>query len=108
MMTSSWIRNLFARPVSRTIRKAPHRARLALEALEDRTLLSNPGTTGELVAAIQSANSAGGATTITLASNTTFDFTAANNPTDGGNALPVITGHITIVGSSDTIERSTA
>src|SRR5580692_6882347 len=36
MTMRSWIRDLFARPVTRPIRKAPHRARLALEALEDR------------------------------------------------------------------------
>jgi hypothetical protein len=36
MMTRSWIRQLFARPVTRTIRKAPHRVRLTLELLESR------------------------------------------------------------------------
>src|SRR5262245_47293895 len=34
----SWIRQLFARPVTRPIRKAPARCRPALEALEDRAL----------------------------------------------------------------------
>jgi hypothetical protein len=34
--TRSWIRNLFARPVTRLIRKAPHRAGLVLDVLEDR------------------------------------------------------------------------
>jgi hypothetical protein len=67
---------------------------LCLEALEDRTLLTNPATPAELITAIQNANTAGGATTITLASNTTFKFTAANN---GSNALPVITANITTV-----------
>src|SRR5580765_4130942 len=36
MTMRSWIRNLFARPFGHTIRKAPHRARLCVEALEDR------------------------------------------------------------------------
>jgi hypothetical protein len=38
------IRNLFTRPVTRTIRKSPHRARLAVEALEDRCLMSSGDT----------------------------------------------------------------
>jgi hypothetical protein len=81
--------------------------RLCLEALEDRTLLSNPATTGELITAIQNANNNPGTpTTITLAANTTFDFTSANNSTNGANALPVITANITIVGNGDTLERS--
>src|SRR5271167_3560439 len=41
MMTRSWIRNLFARRVTRTIRKAPHRFRPALQVLEDRCLPSS-------------------------------------------------------------------
>jgi hypothetical protein len=40
MTTQSWIRSLFARPVTRPIRKVRHGARLALEALEDRTVPS--------------------------------------------------------------------
>ena len=40
MSIRSWIRNLFTRPASRTIRKAPRRVRLSLEALEDRTVPS--------------------------------------------------------------------
>src|SRR5258708_359831 len=39
-MTRSWIRNLFARPVTRPIRKAPLRCRPALEVLEDRCVPS--------------------------------------------------------------------
>ena len=34
-MMRSWIRRVFTRPVNRTRREAPHRARPALEALED-------------------------------------------------------------------------
>ena len=62
--------------------------------------------TGDLITAIQNANAAGVATTITLAANTTFDFASSDNATDGSNALPVITGNITIIGNGDTLERS--
>src|SRR5437016_6069172 len=51
MSMHSWIRNLFTRPVTRTIRKAPRRIRPALEALEDRTapaLVSYTNATGLL------------------------------------------------------------
>ena len=40
MSMRSWIRNLFTRPANRTIRKAPRRSRLTVEALEDRTVPS--------------------------------------------------------------------
>ena len=85
------------------------RVRPRLEALEERCLLSGGITspTG-LVNAIEAANNSGGPTTITLASGTTFDFSTANNSTNGGNALPVITGNITIVGNGGTIERTGA
>jgi hypothetical protein len=43
MTTRSWIRKLFARPVTPPIRKRPHRARLAVQALEDRTVPSGGG-----------------------------------------------------------------
>ena len=36
MFKQSWIRKLFTRPVTRTIRKAPPRSRLELEMLEER------------------------------------------------------------------------
>jgi hypothetical protein len=111
MLRSLWLRKvsraLLARSSShRSCRCLHTRPRLSLEPLEDRTLLSAPVTdTTGLISAITSANTAGGSTTITLASGTTFDFTTANNSTDGGNALPVITANITILGSGDTIER---
>jgi hypothetical protein len=80
--------------------------------LEDRTLLTGglpyatPSTPAELIADINAANSAGAATTITLASGTTFGFNSADNTTNGANALPVIKGTIAIVGNGDTIERT--
>src|SRR5262249_13588482 len=109
MFASSWLRQLQRRWFPRrTIRRASvRRVRLCLEALEDGTLLPNVATTGDLITAIQTANNNPGTpTTITLAANTTFDFTSADNATNGANALPVITGNITIVGNGDTLERS--
>jgi len=84
MMKRSWIRNLFARSGTRTVRKAPHRARPALEALEDRwvpstIVVNNPTDTpvvGEidLRQAIVQANMNGGNETIT------FDKTVFKTP----------------------------
>ena len=74
MFTQSWIRNLFARP-TRTVRKAPARRRPALEALEDRMVLStftpttfaDGGTgSGSLRAAIIAANGDSGTDTDTI------------------------------------------
>ncbi len=60
-----------------------------------------------LAAAIKTANGAAGGGTVTLPSGCAYVLTAANNTTDGGTGLPVITGKVTIVGSKDTIRRST-
>jgi hypothetical protein len=81
-----------------------------LEALEERTLLSAPvSTTGGLVDAINSANSSGTPTTITLQPGAAFDFTTGFLAFHyGWSAVPLITGKITIVGNNDAIERSTA
>lgn len=40
MTTRSWIRNLFARPGARCLHQEPRRARLVVETLEERTVLS--------------------------------------------------------------------
>src|SRR5262249_11611946 len=48
MRKHSWTRQLFSRPVRRTIRKAPQRVWLVLEALEDRCLPSTFPVTGAL------------------------------------------------------------
>jgi hypothetical protein len=72
MTTRSRIRSLFASRVPRTIRKASTRRRLAVEALEERTLLStftvtstlDDGSVGTLRWAVGQANSTGGAETI--------------------------------------------
>jgi hypothetical protein len=45
MTTRSWIHNLFARLVTRSIRKALHQAGLVLEALEDRVVPIVPAPT---------------------------------------------------------------
>jgi hypothetical protein len=95
-----------------------------VETLENRTLLSAASpfavaaNASQLVADIKAANAAGGAYTIMLAPNTTFDLTAIDNTTNGANGLPVIGGgksvgkqgpilvNLTIVGNGDTIGRS--
>ena len=72
MSMPSWLRNVFARPTTRPIGKAPPRARPALEALEDRTVPStftvtntlDDGSAGSLRWAVGQANAAGGANTI--------------------------------------------
>jgi hypothetical protein len=72
MTTRSWIRKLFARSVAHPIRKRPHRARLAVQALEDRTVpstftvtnLLDDGSVGSLRWAVGQANTAGGDQTI--------------------------------------------
>ncbi|MGA8665257.1 MAG: choice-of-anchor Q domain-containing protein [Candidatus Dormiibacterota bacterium] len=63
-------------------------------------------SSASLIAAITTANKSGG--TVTLGSACTIVLTAANNTTDGGTGLPVITGKMTIAGNGATIERSTA
>src|SRR6516225_9824868 len=68
MRMRSWIRKLFARPVMPSIRKRPHRARLAVQALEDRTVpstftvtnLLDDGSVGSLRWAVGKANAIGG------------------------------------------------
>src|SRR5579884_3327642 len=113
MITRSWIRRLFDRK-PRTVRKAPARRRPAVEALEDRTLLSPvvATTTSQLIGDIVAANNGTGPTTIQLqAADSTngFDFTAAYPSTN--DALPQITAAITITGTSgfdNSIQRSTA
>jgi uncharacterized repeat protein (TIGR01451 family) len=64
------------------------------------SILINP----PLIAQINGANSSG--TTITLPSHAIYNYNAADNSTDGGNALPVITGNVTIIGNGATIERT--
>jgi hypothetical protein len=61
-----------------------------------------------LIAAINAAKQAGGGT-LDLAAGCTYKLTVADNDTDGGNGLPVLTGRITIVGGrGTTIARGAA
>src|SRR5215472_3483632 len=60
-----------------------------------------------LIAAIEAANKAGEGT-LALAKGCTYTLTTADNDTDGGNGLPVLTGRITITGKRTTIARSDA
>jgi hypothetical protein len=45
---------------------------------------------------------------LTLTTGCVYTLTSANNATDGGTGLPVITGKVTIQGAGATIARSTA
>jgi hypothetical protein len=104
MMMRSWIRKLIARPVAHPIRKRPHRARLAVEALEQRcvptftvTNLLDDGSVGSLRWAVGQANMTGGDETID------FDPTVFATPqtiTLAGNQLELTdtTGTETITG----------
>jgi hypothetical protein len=89
--------------------------RLACEQLEDRTVPSNfltAANVSDLIYDINYANAHPGSNTIALTAPTTSPYvlTAVNNPTDGGNGLPVIAANdnLTIQGNGDTIARSTA
>ena len=107
MLSRSWIRNLFARPGNRPLRKAPHRARLAVETLEHRwvpstIVVNNPTDTPvagliDLRQAITQANTNVGDDTIV------FDKTVFKTPQTiplGGTQLELsdTTGKTTITG----------
>jgi hypothetical protein len=89
------------------------RVQPVLQPLEDRsvpTTFSNVVTVTDLINDINLANQAGGANTIVLQDNATFTLTTANNTTDGPTGLPVIAANdnLTIIGTNDIIQRSTA
>jgi hypothetical protein len=67
-------------------------------------------TVPDLIADMNASNLAGGSNTITLVTGKTFTLTAVDNGADGANGLPVIAAgdNLTILGSGDTVERSTA
>ncbi len=87
---------------------------LFVEHLEERMLLTayTALTAADLINDINAANAAPAANTITLAAATSAPYvlTAVNNTTNGATGLPVIAANdnLTIVGNSDTIERTTA
>jgi hypothetical protein len=97
--------------------KAPRKVRLQLEELEDRVVPTSGSTptagglpyatatnTTQLIADITYANTNSGSFTINL-TDSTYDFSSANNNTFGPNALPVITGNITINGNGAVLQR---
>jgi predicted outer membrane repeat protein len=61
-----------------------------------------------LVTAVNAANGGAGGGVISLTAGCTYTYAASNDATDGGNALPAITGNVTINGNGATITRSTA
>ena len=81
MSMRSWIRNLFTRPATRQMRKAPRRARLSVETLEDRWVPATI-TVGSLLDT--STTGTAGVVTLREAINAVnsgvanADFTAAN------------------------------
>ncbi|MHB1423778.1 MAG: DUF4214 domain-containing protein [Gemmataceae bacterium] len=89
-------------------RRAPRSVRLQLEELEDRTVPTvftvAAGDVNTLIADIVTANSNGQSNTINL-TDSTYDFTSANNNVFGPNALPAITGNITINGNGAVLQR---
>src|SRR6516164_8671425 len=110
-----WFRNGLTKPrpcrVSRPRPPGRGRLRPRLEQCEDRALLASytAASASDLINDINTANAAGGANTITLATQTTFTLTQANNTSDGApTGLPVIAAgnNLTIVGNNDTIQRS--
>jgi hypothetical protein len=66
-------------------------------------------TVSDLIADINAANNSGGANTIALAANSTFELTKVDNKIDGPTGLPVISAgnNLTIAGNGAIIERST-
>lgn len=94
-------------------RKAARKVSLQLEALEDRlvpaattTFTVAAGDVTTLIADINAANANGAntPTTINLTAGT-YLFTSADNNTLGPNALPAITGDVTINGNGAVLER---
>jgi hypothetical protein len=112
-----WLKQLITRHLRRTSlrRRSPvsqSRVRPVVLHLEDRTVPSTftAASVADLIADINAANAAGGANAITLVAGTTFTLTARDNLTDGPTGLPVIMANdsLTIQGSGDIVERSTA
>ena len=64
--------------------------------------------TPSLISAITTANGTPGGSTLVLPTGCVYTLESANNTTEGGTGLPVITGNVTIQGSGATITRSSA
>ncbi|MBV9447580.1 MAG: RICIN domain-containing protein [Streptosporangiaceae bacterium] len=65
-----------------------------------------PCSVTSLISAISTANTTPASSSLTLTSGCAYTLTAADNATDGGTGLPVITGQVSIQGSGATITRS--
>jgi hypothetical protein len=115
MVLNSWLRGLRRFVQAQPFKRRPGQ-RPRLERLEDKTTPAafTAATVADLIADINAANLDGGPNTITLVAGKTFTLTAQDNDdyaaTGGANGLPVIAAgdDLTIVGSGDIIERSTA
>jgi hypothetical protein len=64
--------------------------------------------TPSLISAITTANGTPGGSTLVLPTGCVYTLESANNTTEGGTGLPVITGNVTIQGAGSTITRSSA
>jgi parallel beta-helix repeat protein len=105
MAKRSWIRTLFARPLTHPVRKAPYRARLAMDLLEDRLVPStftvlntlDDSSVGSLRWAVGQANATAGADTIDFDSSV-FSSAKTITLTNGQLGLSDTTGATTITG----------
>jgi hypothetical protein len=110
MVKHSWIRQLFTRPVTHTVRQAPHRGRPTLEVLEDRCVPStfivnntsdsfvhSKPAQGTLRWAVDQANSTSGANTIAFAKSV-FATPQTITLSKGELSLTNTTGMETILG----------
>src|SRR5262249_55941963 len=83
-----------------------------MERLEERAVPAGYTAANviQLIDSINAANATAEADTIALAAGTTFTLTSVDNTTDGPTGLPLILAgeDLTVVGSGDVIERSTA
>ncbi|MDP9093387.1 MAG: fibronectin type III domain-containing protein [Actinomycetota bacterium] len=67
-----------------------------------------PCSVTSLASGIATANATPGGGTVDMPSGCVYTLVAANNTTDGGNGLPVITGTVTLQGNGATVARSAA
>ena len=79
---------------------------VALSGAAAAAAVAVPCSSSSLISAISTANTTPADDSLSLTSGCVYSFTAANNATDDGNALPVITGSVSIAGNGATITRS--